>query len=240
MQVRTSAQLPYRPSSGQGDSVVQPPAVSPPSLDVPASASVALPSTIEHRGTLPISPTELASHYADAYASAQATLRNQITAAGFSRLLLPVRLADAPSVARANRAISAASEAVSAYRDREAMIEQAYQDTLAMVGQQLGLGADELKAWDTRRLQRESAATVNLTSSYLQELGALFGLLAENEGAYHLAGDSIRFDRPEAAQAYNSARTWLMQHAESSDSASPTVRQMLRAMDGAELPGVGR
>jgi hypothetical protein len=219
-----------KPARPAPDSSIDAPAIDAPTPGVPRvdlGALAVTPST--GTGSLPISRAAMARNYAAAYAAARADLQSQLAQVGFTRLFERGRLGSLDGLLAARRAVAEATKAFRQYRGREAAIDQAYGDTLALVGRKLSLEGADLAAWDVRSGQRESTDAARLADQLLAQLDRVYGLLIAEDGHYQASGDAITFADSAVAARYGDLRTSIQQRATGD---APTIQQIARALGG--------
>jgi hypothetical protein len=210
----------------------------------PRNIKISAPTTnliaTNDRSGLNISATELIRHYNVAYTEARSDLELRMLQIGFTQIFLRSRLTSSSGVQDTRRLIASATSALRQYRSQETQIERSYQDTIGGAGRNLGWSARELATWNMRPDQKESAETLRLTNLMLSQMDSLFSLLAEQEGKYHISGESIAFENAESARQYAALRVWLNQQADkyagTGDALPATLRQVVKAIGATRLP----
>jgi hypothetical protein len=187
-----------------------------------------------------ISATELIRHYNVAYTEARSELELRMLQIGFTQIFLKSRLSSSSGVADTRRLITSAGVALRQYRNDEARIERAYQDTIGSAGRNLGWTQRDLGIWNMKPDQKETGENLRLTNVMLSQLDSVFSLLAEQEGKYQVSGESIGFQSGEAGRQYGVLRVWLNQqadkYAETGDALPVTIRQVVKAIGSSRLP----
>ena len=189
---------------------------------------------------LSISASELIQHYNVAYTEARSELELRMLQIGFTQLFLKSRLGSSSGVQDTRRLIASATAALRQYRNDESMIERGYQDTIGVAGRNLGWTPRDLGVWNMKAGQKESAETLRLTNVMLGQMDSVFSLLAEQEGRFHVSGESISFENSEATRQYGALRVWLNQQADkyagTGDALPATLRQVVKAIGSTRLP----
>jgi hypothetical protein len=189
---------------------------------------------------LSISASELIQHYNVAYTEARSELELRMLQIGFTQIFLKSRLGSSSGVQDTRRLIASATAALRQYRNDESRIERGYQDTIGVAGRNLGWTPRDLSVWNMKAGQKESAETLRLTNVMLGQMDSVFSLLAEQEGRFHVSGESISFENSEATRQYGALRVWLNQQADkyagSGDALSATLRQVVKAIGSTRLP----
>jgi hypothetical protein len=204
----------------------------------PAVAAIelgALPASVTAGpgASVPVSRAALARNYAAAYEAARAELQGRFADAGFRGLFDRSRLGSTSSMLDARKAVAEARSALKQYRAREAAIEQAYGDTLQLVGRKLALSGSDLAAWDVRGQRKESAEAAREAEQMLAQLDRVYGLLIAEDGHYRMSGDALAFADSSVAERYAELRGWIQQRRGGD---SPSMREIVRAIGSAGLP----
>lgn len=210
----------------------------------PRNINIAVPTTnlIATNGgsNLNISASVLIQHYNVAYNDARSELELRMLQIGFTQMFLRSRLTTSSGVEDTRRLIGSATSALRQYRSQENQIERSYQDTIGVAGRNLGWTPRDLGAWNMKPGQKESGETLRLTNLMLSQMDSTFSLLAEQEGKYHVSGETITFENPDAARQYGALRVWLNQQADkyagSGDALPATLRQVVKAIGSTRLP----
>jgi hypothetical protein len=157
----------------------------------------------------------LIRQYEAAYGDARDRLAAELQAVEFHDLFTPAQLASADGIARARLSVAGARGAVQNYRARAGTIEQTYQDTFAVRSRELVLAPRQVLRWYARPRRSEPLAVSALSDALLATADSVFGVLAENAGAYRISSGSIEFSRSEAAADYGRLRRQLEQQLDS-------------------------
>jgi hypothetical protein len=213
-------------------------------VSAPRNLNVRVPkgNLIETGNTSELSITAgtLIRNFNAAYTEARSELELRMLQIGFTQIFLRSRLATSSGVEDTRRLIASASSALRQYRGQESQIQRAYQDTVGVAGRNLGWTPRDLGTWNAKPEQKENAETLRLTNLILSQMDSVFNLLAEYEGKYQLAGETITFEDAEVGRAYGALRAWLNQQADkysgSSDALPATLRQVVKAIGATRLP----
>jgi hypothetical protein len=112
------------------------------------------------------------------------------------------------------------------YRLQQAAVDRVYQDSFTVISKQHGWTPAQVRDWYAKPSARDSPGLVALTSSLIEGIDSLFGVLNTQAGTYTLTKNTIRFEDPGAAREYTALRQRI---AATVDSA--------KAAGGAEQPG---
>lgn len=204
----------------------------------------AQPNAVE--GLRPMTPIELRRSYAAAYANARSAMDSDLALGGVSRLFSNARLSSRDSLRAGRRLITAARNIVRVYHSDEVQIERAYRDTVTFQVNRMGWSRSQQSAWKARATLKESFEGSELTDSVLTYTDNMYTLLLGSWGEYELSGNSISFDKPDAAEDYLVLQNWLQSHITQLDtesdntSSSPTSRRIARALGGTRPPTLRR
>jgi hypothetical protein len=135
-----------------------------------------------------------------------ARLESGLRAARLDRLFAPGRLTAGGAVPATRLSLAGATNFIRVYRQQQAAIDQAYQDSVAMLAKRNGWKPKDIKQWSSRSPRKESPTLVLLTNSLLAGIDSILGVLDEQAGAYKIRGTAIAFENPAATQAYAALR----------------------------------
>jgi hypothetical protein len=102
--------------------------------------------------------------------------------------------------------LAGAANFIRVYRQQQAVIEQAYQDTVTMMAKQQGWSPKKIRQWYSRPARKEAPALELLSGSLLSSIDSVLGVLTAQAGAYKIRGTAIAFEDPSAAQTYGALR----------------------------------
>ncbi len=148
----------------------------------------------------------LMARYDAASNEVYARLESGLRAARLNRLFAPGRLTAGGGVPATRLSLAGAANFIRVYRQQQAAIDQAYQDSVAILAKQNGWKPKEIKQWSSRPPRKESPTLELLTSSLLAGIDSILGVLDEQAGAYKIRGTAIAFENPAATQAYAALR----------------------------------
>jgi hypothetical protein len=148
----------------------------------------------------------LMARYDAASNVAYARLESGMRAARLNRLFAPGRLTAGGGVPATRLSLAGAANFIRVYRQQQAAIDQAYQDSVGMLAKRNGWKPKEIKQWSSRPPRKETPTLQLLTSSLLASIDSILGVLDEQAGAYKIRGSAIAFENPAATQAYAALR----------------------------------
>lgn len=138
----------------------------------------------------------------EAYTRLQAGMR----VARLDRLFGPGRLTPGGGVPQTRLSLAGAANFIRVYRQEQAGIEKAYQDSMSMMTKRYRWKQKEVRPWYTRTLRKENPSLVLLSNSLLAGIDSILGVLDSHAGAYKIRGSAIAFENPAATQAYGNLR----------------------------------
>jgi len=183
----------------------------------------------------------LIGHYNAAYDEARTRLQTVLPAVQLDQLFAPARLASADGVLALRNNIAGAANFLRAYQRRATEIEQAHQDTFAVLSRQLAWSSKQVLRWYDRSSRKESPAAVALGAELLASADSVLALLAANPTGYHVTDASVTFDRSELAAEYGRLRHQLegrlaSARAVRSEASASALATLLDALGAAHLP----
>ena len=157
-------------------------------------------------GVKPNSAPALLSRYAAAIDEARTRLESGIRVARLQRLFAPARLAPGGGVTHTRLSLAGAANFIRVYRQQQAAIDKAYQDSVAVIAKQHRWSRKEVKQWYSRPHLKESPSLELLSGALLSGIDSILGVLDAHAGAYKVRGTAIAFEEPGATQAYGRLR----------------------------------
>ena len=133
-------------------------------------------------------------------------LQGGLRVARLNRLFAPGRLSPGGGVTDTRLSLAGVVNFIRVYRQQQAAVEKAYQDSLNQLSRRHRWTPDDLQRWSSRPLRKE-APTLELASETLVSgIDSLLGVLDAQAGAYKVRGTAIAFEDPSAGQAYGALR----------------------------------
>jgi hypothetical protein len=152
------------------------------------------------------SPDALFARYSAAHDSAYSRLEAGMRVARLSRLFAAARLSPAGGVTDTRMSLAGAANFIRVYRQQQALIEQAYQDTVTAMAKLNRWSPKQVRAWYGREPRKETPSLELLSGSLLSSIDSVLGVLNAQAGAYKIRGTAIAFEEPTAGQRYGALR----------------------------------
>ena len=148
----------------------------------------------------------LLSRYESANDSVRGRLETGMRVARLTRLFAASRLTPGGGVTDTRLSLAGAANFIRVYRQQQAAIEAAYQDSVMLLTKRNKWTPIEVKQWSTRPVRKEAPTLELLSGSLLAGIDSILGVLDAQAGAYKIRGTAIAFEDPKAAQAYGVLR----------------------------------
>lgn len=148
----------------------------------------------------------LFARYAAAHDSALSRLEAGLRVARLSRLFATPRLTASGSIADTRISLAGAANFIRGFRDQQAKIETAYQDSVTILAKKNAWSRKKVRQWYSRPLRTEGPTLELLSGSLLATIDSVLGVLAGQAGAYKIRGTAIAFEDPIAGQTYGALR----------------------------------
>jgi hypothetical protein len=179
--------------------------------------------------------------YIAAHDAAHERLDNGMRMARLGRLFAAPRLNPNGGVTDTRMSLAGAANFIRIYRQQQAAIEAAYQDSVMMFAKRFRWTPSQVKEWYSRDIRTEDPALTVLSGTLVAGIDSILGVLDAQAGAYKIRGTAIAFEDPTAAQRYGALRRWIKEQVDSAvaaggaRSAGPTGL-LLRAIGTTSLP----
>jgi len=144
--------------------------------------------------------------YGEAHDAAQSRLETGLRVARLAKLFSSPRLSPDGGVADTRMSLAGGANFIRVYRQQQAAIEQAYQDTVTSMARKQSWSPKKVRQWYSRPVRKEAPALVLLGGSLLSSIDSLLGVLNAQAGAYKIRGTAIAFEDPTAGQTYGALR----------------------------------
>ncbi|HEX5963026.1 MAG TPA: hypothetical protein VFY42_04845 [Gemmatimonadales bacterium] len=203
-----------------------------PAVEIPASPALprapklrskslraALTSRTSSKALKANSVQAILSRYDAASDEVRTRLESGMRVARLNRLFAPARLAPGGGVTDTRMSLAGAANFIRVYRQQQAGIDKAYQDTVALLARQHKWTPKELRQWQSRPQRREAPELELLSGSLLAGIDSILGVLDAEAGAYKLRGSAIAFEDPSATQAYGALRRRIKEQIDAAVSA---------------------
>jgi len=183
----------------------------------------------------------LIRRYEAASNEAYTRLESRIRAARLNRLFAPGRLTAGGGVPDTRLSLAGAANFIRVYRQQQAGIEKAYQDSVTLLVRRNGWTSKDMKQWSSRSQRKESPTLELLSNALLAGIDSLLGVLDAQAGAYKLRGTAIAFENPAATQAYGALRRRIREQIDAAVSAGAATSfgpsgLLLQAIGTSTLP----
>jgi hypothetical protein len=212
----------------------------------PRLRSKALRSALK-RGVSTSQPAEpnsvyaLLSGYEAASDEAGARLEAGMRVARLNRLFARGRLSPGGGVTDTRLSLAGAANFIRVYRQQQAAIEKAYQDSVNLLSKLHGWTPKDVRAWHSRPHRNESPTLELISGSLMAAIDSILGVLDAQAGAYKVRGTAIAFEDPAVTPAYGALRRRIKEQidaavaADGATSAGPTGL-LLQAIGTSALP----
>ena len=115
--------------------------------------------------------------------------------------------------------LAGAANFIRVYRQQQAGIDKAYQDTVTLLAKQHRWTPKELRQWQSRPQRKETPELELLSGSLLSGIDSILGVLDAQAGAYKVRGSAIAFEDPSGTQAYGALRRRIKEQIDAAISA---------------------
>jgi hypothetical protein len=183
----------------------------------------------------------LLQRWSAAHDSARTRLESGIRVARLSQLFAPGRLSPGGGVTETRMSLAGLANFVRVYRQQQAIIDGQFQDSFAVASKRLGWSQETTRDWYTKPSRREPAAMASLTTSLIDGIDSMLGVLDAQAGTYTLTKNTIRFEEAAAARRYAELRARITATVDSartaggSDQPGP-MSYLLQAIGTTRLP----
>jgi hypothetical protein len=227
------------------------PPVAPPPVEAPAlPRAPTLKSKSLHASLAAAQPTaeveansvqDLLRRYQTASDSVLARLERGMRVARLGRLFSSSRLTPGGGITDTRRNLAGATNLIRVFRQRQAAIDRAYQDSVAILARHQRWSAKQIRQWNSRPLRIETPALQLASNTLITKIDSLLGVLDAHAGAYKLRGTAIAFEDPAAGKAYGALRRSIKEQIDAAISAggstsSGPIAFLLQAIGTSSLP----
>jgi len=179
--------------------------------------------------------------YGEAHDAVQSKLETGLRVARLAQLFSTPRLSPDGGVADTRMSLAGAANFIRVYRQQQAAIEQAYQDTVTSLARQQSWSPKKVRQWYSRPARKEAPALVLLGGSLLSSIDSLLAVLNAQAGAYKIRGTAIAFEDPTAGQTYGALRRKIKEQIEAAIAAGGATTPgatglLLQAIGTSSLP----
>jgi hypothetical protein len=159
------------------------------------------------------------SRYDAASDEVRTRLESGMRVARLNRLFGPARLTPGGGVTDTRMSLAGAANFIRVYRQQQAGIDKAYQDTVVLLAKRHKWTPKALRQWQSRPQRREAPELELLSGSLLAGIDSILGVLDAEAGAYKVRGSAIAFEDPSATQAYGALRRRIKEQIDAAVSA---------------------
>jgi hypothetical protein len=212
-----------------------------PRLRNKALRSALQPDASTAEAVKPTSVAAILGRYEAASDEVSSRLEGGLRVARLNRLFAPGRLNPGGGVTDTRMSLAGAANFIRVYRQQQAGIEKAYQDSALLFARKYGWTAKELRQWQSRSPRKESPTLELIGGSLLSAIDSVLGVLDAQAGAYKIRGTAIAFEDPAASQVYAALRSRIKEQIDAAVSAGGAIspgptRLLLQAIGTSSLP----
>jgi hypothetical protein len=183
----------------------------------------------------------LFARYGAAHDSARTRLETGMRVTRLSRLFAAPRLSASGGLTDTRMSLAGAANFIRLFREQEAEIEAAYQDSVATLAKENGWPPKKVRQWYSRPPRNEGPTLELLSGSLLATIDSVLGVLDGQAGAYKIRGTAIAFEDPTAGQAYGALRRRIKAQVDAAVAAGGATSSgptglLLRAIGTTSLP----
>jgi hypothetical protein len=165
----------------------------------------------------------LFASYTAAQDSVQARLESGMRVARLGQLFAASRLNPRGGVTETRMSLAGAANFIRIFREQQATIEAAYEDSVRALTKQNGWSREKLEEWHSRATRKEAPTLELLSGSLVASIDSILGVLDAQAGAYKVRGTAIAFEDPSAGQAYGALRRRIKEQIDAAVSAGAAI-----------------
>jgi hypothetical protein len=183
----------------------------------------------------------LLSGYEGASDEVSARLAVGMRVARLNRLFGAARLTPGGGVTDTRLSLAGLANFIRIYRQQQAAVERAYQDSLTMLSKLHGWTPKDLREWNSRPSRQETPTLELISGALLAAVDSILGVLDAQAGAYKIRGTAIAFEDPAATQAYSVLRSRIKEQIDAAVAAGGAISPgptglLLQAIGTSALP----
>jgi hypothetical protein len=187
------------------------------------------------------SVTGLVQRWSAAHDAARERLESGIRVARLSQLFSAGRLNPGGGVTETRMSLAGVANFVRVYRQQQAVIDREYQDSFTVAAKTQDWTPAAVRVWYARGELKETPAMAALTSSLLEGIDSLFGVLDAQAGTYTLTKNTIKFEDAGAAREFTALRGRIIAAVDSAKAAGGweqpgPMTYLLQAIGATRLP----
>jgi hypothetical protein len=185
--------------------------------------------------------TGLVQRWSAAHDAARERLESGIRVARLSQLFSAGRLNPGGGVTETRMSLAGVANFVRVYRQQQAVIDREYQDSFTVAAKTQAWTPAAVRVWFARGELKETPAMAALTSSLLEGIDSLFGVLDAQAGTYTLTKNTIKFEDAGAAREFAALRGRIIAAMDSAKAAGGweqpgPMTYLLQAIGATRLP----
>jgi hypothetical protein len=185
--------------------------------------------------------TGLVQRWSAAHDAARERLESGVRVARLSQLFSAGRLTPGGGVTETRMSLAGVANFVRVYRQQQAVIDREYQDSFTVAAKTQGWTPAAVRVWYARGELKETPAMAALTSSLLEGIDSLFGVLDAQAGTYTLTKNTIKFEDAGAAREFAALRGRIIAAVDSAKAAGGweqpgPMTYLLQAIGATRLP----
>ena len=194
----------------------------------------------------PASPAKLTvstmlQRWSSAHDSARARLETGMRVSRLSQLFAPGRLSAGGGVTETRMSLAGLANFVRVYRQQQRLIDGQYQDSFAVASKRMGWSQETVRDWYAKPARRESPTLAALTTSLIDGIDSMLGVLDSQAGTYTLTKNTIKFEDQAAAQRYATLRARITATVDSArvaggEQETGPMSYLLQAIGATRLP----
>jgi hypothetical protein len=183
----------------------------------------------------------LLARYTAAHDAAQTRLESGIRVARLRQLFAASRLNPRGGVTETRMSLAGAANFIRVFREQQAGIEAAYQDSVSALATQNDWPREKLEEWHSRATRKEAPTLELISGSLMASIDSILGVLDAQAGAYKVRGTAIAFEDPSAGQTYGALRRRIKEQIDAAVSAGAAISPgptglLLQAIGTTTLP----
>lgn len=243
---RTPSRPIERPEDGAISEAALPKTAAPvlpaaPKLGTRALLKAALPKAEGSKDAETRAVEGLVQRWSAAHGAARERLESGMRVARLNQLFSAGRLTPGGGVTETRMSLAGVANFVRVYRQQQAVIDREYQDSFTVAAKTQGWTPAAVRVWYARGALKEAPALAGLTSSLLEGIDSLFGVLDAQSGSYTLTKNTIKFEDAGAAREFTALRTQIMAAVDSAKAAGGweqpgPMTYLLQAIGATRLP----
>lgn len=183
----------------------------------------------------------LFARYTAAHDSARTRLESGMRVARLGQLFAADRLNPRGGVAETRMSLAGAANFIRVFREQQATIEAAYEDSVTALAKQYGWPPAKVREWYSRTPREEAPTLELLSGSLMASIDSILGVLDAQAGAYKIRGTAIAFEDPSAGQSYGALRRRIKEQIDAAVTAGAAISPgptglLLQAIGTTTLP----